>query len=88
MENVVEAQKSLREIKTRGEFLERFLKLSLGFWALFAGLLFPILAGLILLYEARLAIEKFGFIHFLTPHQLGPCSRGLWCRHHDLWYGG
>jgi len=66
MENVAEAQKSLREIKTRGEFLERFLKLSLGFWALFVGLLFPILAGLILLYEARLAIEKFGFIHFLT----------------------
>jgi phosphate transport system permease protein len=66
MENVAEAQKSLREIKTRGEFLERFLKFSLGFWALFAGLLFPILAGLILLYEARLAIEKFGFIHFLT----------------------
>jgi len=66
MENVAEAQKSLREIKTRGEFLERFLKLSLGFWALFSGLLFPILAGLILLYEARLAIEEFGFIHFLT----------------------
>jgi phosphate ABC transporter, permease protein PstC len=66
MENVAEAQKSLREIKTRGEFLESFLKISLGFWALFAGLLFPILAGLILLYEARLAIEKFGFIHFLT----------------------
>jgi phosphate ABC transporter, permease protein PstC len=66
MENVAEVQKSLREIKTRGEFLESFLKISLGFWALFAGLLFPILAGLILLYEARLAIEEFGFIHFVT----------------------
>jgi phosphate transport system permease protein len=72
MENVVEAQKSLREIKTRGEFLERFLKLSLGFCALFVGLLFPILAGLILLYEARLAIEKFGFIHFLTHTNWDP----------------
>jgi phosphate transport system permease protein len=74
MENVAEAQKSLREIKTRGEFLERFLKLSLGFWALFAGLLFPILAGLILLYEARLAIEKFGFIHFLTYTNWDPVA--------------
>lgn len=72
MENVAEAQKSLREIKTRGEFLERFLKLSLGFWALFVGLLFPILAGLILLYEARLAIEEFGFIHFLTHANWDP----------------
>lgn len=72
MENVAEAQKSLREIKTRGELLERFLKLSLGFWALFVGLLFPILAGLILLYEARLAIEEFGFIHFLTHTNWDP----------------
>ncbi len=72
MENVAEVQKSLREIKTRGEFLERFLKISLGFWALFVGLLFPILAGLILLYEARLAIEKFGFIHFLTHTNWDP----------------
>jgi phosphate transport system permease protein len=72
MENVAEAQKSLREIKTRGEFLERFLKLSLGFCALFVGFLFPILAGLILLYEARLAIEKFGFIHFLTHTNWDP----------------
>ncbi|MFZ8860559.1 MAG: phosphate ABC transporter permease subunit PstC [Thermocrinis sp.] len=72
MENVAEAQKSLREIKTRGELLERFLKLSLGFWALFVGLLFPILAGLILLYEARLAIEEFGFIHFLTHANWDP----------------
>jgi phosphate transport system permease protein len=72
MENVAEAQKSLREIKTRGEFLERFLKLSLGFWALFVGLLFPILAGVILLYEARLAIEEFGFIHFLTHTNWDP----------------
>jgi phosphate transport system permease protein len=72
MENVVEAQKSLRDIKRRGEFLERFLKLSLGFCALFVGLLFPILAGLILLYEAKLAIEKFGFIHFLTHTNWDP----------------
>lgn len=72
MENVAEVQKSLREIKTRGELLERFLKLSLGFWALFVGLLFPILAGLILLYEARLAIEEFGFIHFLTHTNWDP----------------
>ena len=75
MENVAEAQKSLREIKTRGEFLERFFKLSLGFWALFAGLLFPILAGLIPLYEARLAIEKFGFIHFLTHTNWDPVQK-------------
>jgi phosphate transport system permease protein len=66
MENVAYAEKTLKEIRTRGLFLERFLKFSFGFWALFAGLLFPILAGLILFYEARLAIEKFGFIHFLT----------------------
>jgi phosphate transport system permease protein len=72
MEHMAEAQKSLREIKARGEFLERFLKLSLGFWALFVGLLFPILAGLILLYEARLAIEEFGFIHFLTHTNWDP----------------
>jgi phosphate transport system permease protein len=72
MENVVEAQKSLRDIKRRGEFLERFLKLSLGFCALFVGLLFPILTGLILLYEAKLAIEKFGFIHFLTHTNWDP----------------
>ncbi len=72
MENVAEAQKSLREIKTRGEFLERFFKLSLGFWALFVGLLFPILAGLILLYEARLAIEEFGFIRFVTSTNWDP----------------
>jgi len=72
MENVVEAQKSLRRIKARGEFLEKFLKISLGFWALLVGLLFPILAGLILLYEARLAIEKFGFIHFLTHTNWDP----------------
>jgi len=68
----VEAQKSLRRIKARGEFLEKFLKISLGFWALLVGLLFPILAGLILLYEARLAIEKFGFIHFLTHTNWDP----------------
>jgi phosphate ABC transporter membrane protein 1, PhoT family (TC 3.A.1.7.1) len=36
------------------------------------GLLFPILAGLILLYEARLAIEEFGFIHFLTHTNWDP----------------
>jgi len=72
MENVAEAQKSLRDIKTRGEFLERFLKISLGFWALFVGLLFPILAGLILLYEARLAIEEFGFIRFVTSTNWDP----------------
>jgi phosphate transport system permease protein len=48
------------------------LKLSLGFCALFVGLLFPILAGLILLYEAKLAIEKFGFIHFLTHTNWDP----------------
>jgi phosphate transport system permease protein len=72
MENVVEAQKSLRKIKARGEFLERFLKISLGFWALFVGLLFPILAGLILLYEARLAIEEFGFIRFVTSTNWDP----------------
>jgi phosphate transport system permease protein len=72
MENVAEAQKSLREIKARGEFLERFLKIILGFWALFAGLLFPILAGVILLYEARFAIEEFGFIRFLTHTNWDP----------------
>jgi phosphate transport system permease protein len=72
MEHVVEAQKSLRRIKARGEFLEKFLKISLGFGALFVGLLFPILAGLILLYEARLAIEEFGFIRFLTSTNWDP----------------
>jgi phosphate transport system permease protein len=72
MENVAEVRKSLGEIKTRGEFLERFLKLILGFWALFVGLLFPILAGLILLYEARLAIEEFGFIRFVTSTNWDP----------------
>ena len=72
MENVVEVQKNLRRIKARGELLERFLKLSLGFWALFVGLLFPILAGLILLYEARLAIEEFGFIRFVTSTNWDP----------------
>lgn len=72
MESVAEVQKSVRRIKARAEFLERFLKISLGFWALFAGLLFPILAGLILLYEARLAIEEFGFIHFLTHTNWDP----------------
>ncbi len=72
MENVAEVQKSLREIKTRGEFLERFFKLSLGFWALFVGLLFPIFAGLILLYESRLAIEEFGFIRFVTSTNWDP----------------
>ncbi len=72
MENVAEVQKSLREIKTRGEFLEKFLKISLGFWALFVGLLFPIFAGLILLYESRLAIEEFGFIRFVTSTNWDP----------------
>jgi len=72
MEEVAYAEKTLKEIRTRGLFLERFLKFSFGFWALFAGLLFPILAGLILLYEARLAIEKFGFIHFLTHTNWDP----------------
>jgi phosphate transport system permease protein len=74
MEEVAYAEKTLKEIRTRGLFLERFLKFSLGFWALFAGLLFPILAGLILLYEARLAIEKFGFIHFLTHTNWDPVA--------------
>jgi phosphate transport system permease protein len=74
MEEVAYAEKTLKEIRTRGLFLERFLKFSFGFWALFAGLLFPILAGLILLYEARLAIEKFGFIHFLTYTNWDPVA--------------
>jgi phosphate transport system permease protein len=74
MEEVAYAEKTLKEIRTRGLFLERFLKFSFGFWALFAGLLFPILAGLILLYEARLAIEKFGFIHFLTHTNWDPVA--------------
>jgi len=74
MENVAYAEKTLKEIRTRGLFLERFLKFSFGFWALFAGLLFPILAGVILLYEARLAIEKFGFIHFLTYTNWDPVA--------------
>jgi phosphate transport system permease protein len=72
MENVAEVQKSLRKIKARGEFLERFFKLSLGFGALLVGLLFPIFAGLILLYEARLAIEEFGFIRFVTSTNWDP----------------
>jgi phosphate transport system permease protein len=72
MEEVAYAEKTLKEIRTRGLFLERFLKFSFGFWALFAGLLFPILAGLILLYEARLAIAKFGFIYFLTHTNWDP----------------
>ena len=74
MEEVAYAEKTLKEIRTRGLFLERFLKFSFGFWALFAGLLFPILAGVILLYEARLAIEKFGFINFLTYTNWDPVA--------------
>lgn len=46
----------------------------LKFWALFVGLLFPIAMSLVLLHESRLAIEKFGFLNFLTNTKWDPVA--------------
>ncbi len=72
IESVV--QKRISEVKNSGVLIERLAKVSLGLWALFAGLLFPILIFLILYYESRLAIEKFGVINFLTHTNWDPVT--------------
>lgn len=74
MEAVGSAQERLSKVKNGGAFAERVVKLFLGFWALFVGLLFPFLIALILYYESRLAIEKFGVIHFITNANWDPVS--------------
>ncbi len=74
MEIVSSTQEKLSTVKTKGVFFEVLVKFALGFWALFIGLLFPLLIALILFYESRLAIEKFGFIHFITNANWDPVN--------------
>lgn len=74
MEKVALAEERVNKLRNGGAFTEGIVKLSLGFWALFIGLLFPLLIALILYYESRLAIEKFGVIHFLTNTNWDPVA--------------
>lgn len=50
-----------KEAKRNGRLLELVFKTSIGFWALFLGLIFPILALFILLKESWPSMERFGF---------------------------
>ncbi len=62
----------------KGSFwIERFTKFFLGFWAVFAGLIFPLVIFLILLYESRLAIQHFGVIKFLTSSAWDPVKQNF-----------
>ncbi|MGK0690224.1 MAG: phosphate ABC transporter permease subunit PstC [Aquificaceae bacterium] len=72
LEGVIEGK--LSEVKNGGALIERVVKVFLGFWALFVGLLFPLLILFILYYEARLAIEKFGVINFLKSTNWDPVA--------------
>jgi len=74
MEAVEKHSEKVSVIKTKGELIEKIFKLSFGFWAVFLGLLMPLLIAIILFYESRLAIEKFGFIRFITHTNWDPVA--------------
>ncbi len=56
----------------KSPYIETFTRYFLGFWAVFTGFIFPLIIFLILFYESRLAIQKFGFLQFLTSTSWDP----------------
>ncbi|MER3447828.1 MAG: phosphate ABC transporter permease subunit PstC [Candidatus Dadabacteria bacterium] len=50
-----------KEVKKNGRLVELIFKTSLGFWAIFLGVVFPISAFFILAKESWLSIKRFGF---------------------------
>src|ERR1700757_1612913 len=60
-------------VKKSGRLVELIFKTSLGFWALFLGLIFPITAFFILIKESWLSIKRFGF-GFLTGTTWDPVA--------------
>ena len=54
-----------KEVKRHGKLVELIFKTSVGFWAIFLGLVFPIVTFVILAKESWLSISKFG-LGFIT----------------------
>lgn len=77
MEVQMVIEEKLSSKKTRGVLRERVLELLLGFSALFLGFLFPVSVALILIYNSRKAIEKFGFINFITNSTWDPVAENF-----------
>lgn len=77
MEVQMVIEEKLSSKKTRGVLRERVLELVLGFSALFLGFLFPVSVALILIYNSRKAIEKFGFINFITNSTWDPVAENF-----------
>ncbi len=59
-------------MRKREELLEASVRSSLGIFALFVGLLFPLITLLVLISEALPAIERFGLFRFLTETTWDP----------------
>lgn len=55
----------MKEKRKKDEVIDAVVKNSLGFLAIFAGIIFPILTFAVLLFEALPAIKAFGVIGFL-----------------------
>lgn len=49
-----------KEVKKNGKLVELVFKTSLGFWAIFLGIIFPVSVFFVLAKESWLSIEKFG----------------------------
>jgi phosphate transport system permease protein len=70
-DNAIEAEVSLpvtrraKDVKRNGKRVELIFKTSLGFWAIFLGLILPIATFVVLAKESWLSISKFG-LGFIT----------------------
>jgi phosphate transport system permease protein len=78
-DSAIEAEVSLpvsqraKEVKKNGKLVELIFKTSLGFWAIFLGLIFPIAAFFILAKESWLSIKRFG-LGFITGTTWDPVA--------------
>jgi phosphate transport system permease protein len=61
-------------VNAKGQLIESVTKNTLGFFALFVGLLFPLLTLGVLLYESLPALKKFGLVDFITGTTWDPVS--------------
>jgi len=74
MEVVSSVKDRANSIKIRAGRVDKFVKVLLGFWALFVGLLFPLIVVLVLFKESKLAIDTFGLVKFLTNSNWDPVA--------------
>lgn len=61
-------------VKVRASKIDKVVKVSLGIWALFVGLLFPFIIIFVLFKESRLAIDTFGLLRFLFNSNWDPVA--------------